>query len=228
MAYGEITPTQAADLFRTYMEGRSDLYKELNANWDWASLQFEATGYLADQVAEMIASGEDIVPDDLCASVFIGSVFSLAPSGKYYTPYACSNLDPCPSCDGTGHSRRSRVLCPTCKGVGERLVEDYMNPEWLASMGKAIGDTFPCNVCNGLGTVPRQCSRCGGLGSAEAYQDQIYYETLDKVAEAHGAWIGSGEGDPCDLTAGWAWDTVLAELTSILAERGIVLADYLD
>jgi hypothetical protein len=34
--------------------------------------------------------------------LYLGSVFSLTPSGKMYAPFACSNLTPCPTCKGTG------------------------------------------------------------------------------------------------------------------------------
>jgi len=30
-------------------------------------------------------------------------------------------------------------------------------------------------------------------------KDEAFYEVLDEVAEAHGGWIESGEGDPCDI-----------------------------
>ena len=38
--------------------------------------------------------------DQFERSICIGSVFSLMPSGKYYTPWACSNVTPCPHCQG--------------------------------------------------------------------------------------------------------------------------------
>lgn len=33
-------------------------------------------------------------PDQEARWAFLGTVFSLYPSGKYYTPYACSNVTP--------------------------------------------------------------------------------------------------------------------------------------
>ncbi|RLG42607.1 MAG: hypothetical protein DRO05_00590 [Thermoproteota archaeon] len=83
--------------------------------------------------------GEKIV------SVFLGTVFQIFPSGKYYTPWARSNLEPCPQCRGKG------------------------------------------------------CNFCGNLGSREAFEDQLFYEELERQAEKYNAWITNGEGDPCDI-----------------------------
>ena len=32
-------------------------------------------------------------------SVFIGTCFNIMPSGKYYMPFACSNVEKCSKCD---------------------------------------------------------------------------------------------------------------------------------
>lgn len=45
-------------------------------------------------------------------STFMGTVMALTPSGKYYTPYANSNVDLCPRCKGKG--------CDFCGGLGSR------------------------------------------------------------------------------------------------------------
>lgn len=78
-------------------------------------------------------------------SEFLGTVFYIMPSGKYYQPFACSNVD----------------VCGRCKGDG--------------------------------------CDYCGGLGSREAYEDSLMDEYLQEYANKAGAWVESGEGDPCDL-----------------------------
>ncbi len=111
--------------------------------WDWATIKAEAT--------------ENLEPDDdpgrQVGRSYLGSCFSLAPSRKYYAPFANRNLAPCPRCKGTGRSKGN------------------------------------------------DCSWCGGIGSREAFLDQEWYEALDKVADEHGMYIESGEGDPCDLFA---------------------------
>ena len=89
-------------------------------------------------------------------SVFIGTCFNIMPSGKYYMPFACSNVEKCLKCDGKG---------------------EIMNPN---------AETVECPVCH-------------GLGSEEAYKDQVMQESLEYFADKHGAYVHGGEGDPCDI-----------------------------
>jgi len=79
--------------------------------------------------------------------VHLGTIYQLLPSGKMYTFWACSNLEPCPRCKGEG------------------------------------------------------CDFCGGLGSREAYEDEIFREALEYEAEKHGYAIDYGEtGEDIYLT----------------------------
>jgi hypothetical protein len=78
-------------------------------------------------------------------SVFIGTVFSLSPSGKYYTPWACSNLSPCPRCKGRG--------CDYCGDVGSReAFEDQVFYEALYEVASRydaqieFGEGDPCDL----------------------------------------------------------------------------------
>ena len=90
--------------------------------------------------------------DRQCKSVYLGSVLSLSPSGKYYMPWASSNVDACPRCKGSGNGKEHN-----------------------------------------------SCSYCEGLGSREAYLDEIWHETLDAEANKIGDYVESGEGGGCDL-----------------------------
>jgi hypothetical protein len=51
---------------------------------------------------------------------WVGTILGLTPSGKVYTPFACSNVTPCPRCDGGG--------CDYCGGLGSR--EAHLDAEW--------------------------------------------------------------------------------------------------
>jgi hypothetical protein len=86
-------------------------------------------------------------PSNNYMSVYLGTLIN--PSGKYYLPFACSNVDDCPRCKGKG------------------------------------------------------CNYCGQLGSREAYEDEVFFEALNNYASKYGAWIESGEGDPCDTFLCW-------------------------
>lgn len=88
-------------------------------------------------------------------SVYLGSVMSLTPSGKFYMPWATGNLEACPRCGGSGI------------------------------------------VCSDGGDVT--CDTCGGCGSEEAYQDELWYERVGEEFSSIGAYLDCGEGDPTDL-----------------------------
>lgn len=85
-------------------------------------------------------------PDRLdCRGVFLGTVFMIMPSGKYYMPWACSNVEPCSRCRGDG------------------------------------------------------CDYCGGVGSREAYEDELMAEALEHYSDRRGLSVQGGDGDPCDI-----------------------------
>lgn len=120
-------------------------------------------------------------------SIYLGSLIN--PSGKYYLPFACSNVEGCPRCHGTGKTSIPH-RCNFCGGTGAR--EYPMNAE---RKGKGL---FSCHVCDGKGKVNPECTWCAGMGSREAHLDELFWERMDKEAEALGYFIMSGEGAPCD------------------------------
>ena len=81
-------------------------YKQEIRGWDWDYLKANL---------EMV-DGTDL--DDPYWSGFIGSVFGIMPSGKYYTPWACSNVaGDCPICRGRAVFS-SGLHCSACGGLG--------------------------------------------------------------------------------------------------------------
>lgn len=65
-------------------------------------------------------------------SVFLGTVFSIMPSGKYYMPFACSNVELCVRCKGLG--------CEYCGNSGSReAYEDELMNEALDEYASKIG-----------------------------------------------------------------------------------------
>jgi hypothetical protein len=188
--------------------------KEVREEWCWSLLRTEAEDNLREtykEAAEYNEGNEDWVAeyDEHCiGSVFLGTVFSLLPSGKFYTLWANSNVSPCDHCEGTG-KLNFVVKCEHCEGKGHTLLSqeqyDY-NPELWDKKGYKVGTPMRCLFCNGRRYVEKECPWCDGEGSEEAYRDQLYYAALDTLAEEQGGYIFSGEGDPCDIFFGIAYD----------------------
>ncbi len=169
--------------------------RELLAHYNWRAM--------ADNPSHVESDEED----NPIGYNFLGSLIN--PSGKYYLPFACSNLDSCANCNGTGRAKKLHT-CAQCHGEGKRKYADI-----AAITGESIEDVktrladhptltpidndyFTCASCNGTGKESSPCRQCGGLGSHEAYQDQEWQAALDAIAERFGGWIEAGEGDPCD------------------------------
>jgi hypothetical protein len=61
---------------------------KLGFNWDFIEKEIELQGW----------EPQDGCPGEEARQLFIGTVMSLTPSGKVYTPYACSNVEVCEHC----------------------------------------------------------------------------------------------------------------------------------
>ena len=174
-------------------------FKKQIQQWDWATLKKEALSNVEER--------ED--GDGLFGMTFIGTVFNLIPSGKYYTPWAASNVELCPKCGGEKQIKRrranevrhtelvnqQRLLRLEAIALYGAFSEGRWTPEvieQIESLDKEIQSTAPT----------RTCPMCGGVGSREAYLDSLFEEALNEVAEDNGMWITSGEGDLCDMFAG--------------------------
>lgn len=135
--------------------------------------------------------------------VFLGTVFALTPSGKYYTAFACSNVDPCPACNGHGEiinvkrrtAKKWRAARERCWRLAEKYglagnIEQLQKHSWYRYYRKTFAQS-----------ANWQCPLCEGLGSYEAKLDEIFNDLLEREAEEHGFYIQNGEGDPCDIFA---------------------------
>lgn len=165
-------------------------------------------------------------------TTFIGTVFAIMPSGKYYLPFACSNVDICPYCDGNGSTPNTNLIIKEFSryyGVylyyhdmiekGEISYSDLSRDERIE-----YSDAY--DYINILNPSMVECPLCCGVGSREAYEDQVFQESLEKEAEKHHAWISSGEGDPCDILISRFIDTYHYHIN--LDERGEFFADVRD
>lgn len=168
-----------------------------------------STGYKWDVIKNLMET-EDWTPtedgDGVQRTVFLGSLIN--PSGKYYLPFACSNLNPCPQCGGSGKIKRAKArLIKKLSNAIDQHRAKYRERKsfWrLPGLERArlcrisSTDLFVERARLRLETLNAQCERCGGCGSHEAHDDEVFWEMLEKEAEAHGYSIMSGEGDPCD------------------------------
>lgn len=270
--------------------------RELSEQFDWEALKRDCLqsavealhSHTLDELRLFdLTDGEAII-----GQVYLGTVFALTPSGKYYMPFACSNVASCPECGGDGHAREmckfnheenangcfdhNRDLlcgdcdyneerqgntpimqdCQYCNGQGARDLHELAElrnetpTQTTAFLLKTYGITtrdirktvlvnsehklsginivrtcdktvFNCNVCRGSGKQLVTCPTCNGLGSAEAYQDQVWYEALESVTDRHDMWYEAGEGDPCNVMVR-CWVS-FAEITKYILEQFVTI-----
>lgn len=137
-------------------------------------------------------------------SVFIGTCFNIMPSGKYYQPFACSNVEKCPKCKGKGE-----IFNPNADSA---LHEENLKKEqfWFEELKK--NEKMYCDLtdtekkviddirkCIKYYDKTIECPVCHGLGSEEAYKDQVMQEALEDYADKYGAFVHNSEGDSCDM-----------------------------
>lgn len=138
---------------------------------------------------------DDIYNSNQRRSIYIGTVFSLMPSGKYYTPWANSNVAGCPCCHGEGSipgHKSSRI----CK-------KNHSRYEKMMRLAVKRGRTYAIRHAKvrlaAKNRWQRTCPVCEGLGSKEAYDDECWREQAEEELSSIGCCLESGEGDPCDL-----------------------------
>jgi hypothetical protein len=136
---------------------------------------------------------------ELATFVYLGS-YVITPSGKVYTPFATSNLDPCPECDGTGvispekYTARDRLYL----AEAERLLEmDYPGkntPEWSAYIARknALNRYGLAHSCRGWKV---DCNLCNGDGRHEPEIDTAWYAEMELQANERGLFFDCRESD---------------------------------
>lgn len=140
-------------------------------------------------------------------AVYLGSVFALTPSGKYYQPFACSNLAPCPVCGGSGHVR-GNVKARTARKWRNR--NRRQRQLWIRRYGPAHEGRWPMRIHEAVQHLNQLqvrlnaetfCARCDSCGSAEAADDERWKEQAEEVLGQFGFRLEVGEGNPCDYYA---------------------------
>jgi hypothetical protein len=90
--------------------------------------------------------------DDIpCRRIFLGTVFDLTPSGKYYMPWACSNVEICDNCVKTEHAPCSEEYpcsgdkcCEVCQDA--RFWEELEAEAGEHGYAIASGEGDPCDI----------------------------------------------------------------------------------
>lgn len=126
--------------------------------------------------------------------VWLGTVYGITPSGKYYAPIACGNVaGDCPVCAGegareprTGRRVRKRALARDRrirKAAIKRFGWAYLWPQAVKERTAKLQQR-----------ASTTCRACDGLGSISAARDARWNEALETMAESIGAFIDHGEG----------------------------------
>lgn len=159
-----------------------------------------------DTIRQAIKDADVVENEQDCfvRSVYLGQLIN--PSGKYYMPFACSNvLGDCPVCKGTGE-----VLNPTAdeKAYEELTAQlEALVSEMTAQYGYPIAWPQPKRderselVAEIDKVKPHlECPACQGEGSASACNDEDWREAFTAVLDEfdEGLCLQNGEGDPCD------------------------------
>jgi hypothetical protein len=95
---------------------------------------------LAHEIVDMFKNGPSHTePDDegrMIETVFVGTVMALTPSGKYYLPFACSNVEVCPRCKNPQGVTDDCRSCDFCGGLGSR--EAHLDEIWNEQLDRSI------------------------------------------------------------------------------------------
>ncbi len=138
--------------------------------------------------------------DQELRTLFLGSSMPLCPSGKFYTPFACSNLNPCPVCGGTDKvkSRYSRRVVRRAKNRSSRQrrlwVKRYSTDGggWRDWPQHIVAKSAELNRY--MRRFDTKCPRCTE-GSHEAKDDEDFFEALENKLEELGLFLLTNDGD---------------------------------
>jgi len=135
-------------------------------------------------------SGEDV------RRVWLGTVFGLTPSGKFYTPFACSNVSgDCPVCQGKGH-----MTPKTGNKIRKRA--EARSKDFARKTLKRTGDARQRYAeavkelrIKAFNASRDECPCCYGSGSLSATKDELWNEALEHAAESIDAYVDFHDSD---------------------------------
>jgi molecular chaperone DnaJ len=98
----------------------------------------------------------------------------------------------CPTCDGTGTTKKVLTTCPKCSGTGIDVVSAVVGPKKF------------CSLCRGYGnyTEESDCKKCGGTGLVKEKIQRTFNldrENQEKIVIKESGNYPFGGGQPGDL-----------------------------
>ena len=145
---------------------------------------------------------EDIEnPGQFIQTIYLGSILSLTPSGKVYTPWANSNVDLCTRCKGKGNIKNKHKSIKKVDAIDRKIFQvarGWIKPyatltkrqQQLIDKLRKIREHYD---------EWKTCPECYGLGSLEARLDEDWWKQLESELEPINAWYHISESDGCDI-----------------------------
>lgn len=145
--------------------------------------------------------------DQIVREVYFGSIISIYPSGKYYTLFAHSNVEPCPRCHGKGTVINPRYDIP----AHEALTSLEQKRLWNMKSKRKHYKIMPKQWQREMDLIRQmirmvepgiECPCCYGVGSREVYEDQVFDTYFTECLADHNIYVTGSEGAGCDLIIG--------------------------
>lgn len=138
-------------------------------------------------------------------TAYLGRVMSIFPSGKYYAPFASSNVDgDCHICKGkgsTGNRKAAPLLEAGARAAREELTRKNGAANKLFHQWSPEDRRMAAHLDGEMAKYgPRRtCLACAGTGSLSAARDSDFREALEAVAAEYNGVITEGQGDPTEV-----------------------------
>lgn len=168
--------------------------------WKWSEIQAQLEHEVANfdpKIEGDDSKYEGAEDGEYRVSMWLGSQLGIAPSGKFYMPWATSNLKVCSACRGRGKVKaRSNIdllLVEEMKKLeGEDKIEwpGDITPEWATYIQRKN-----VLVIAGVSSSGVECEKCGGNGFPEATTDAAWYEHMKWEAEKRGLCFECEDGE---------------------------------
>ena len=97
---------------------------------------------------------------------------------------------------------KQRYLDEISSWKWDKVKEEALDNKFKDFDGETRAECFLGTVFGLMPSGKYYMPWCTNQTSRDVIRDSLYMEALEEIAEEHGMYITSGEGDPCDLFAG--------------------------